>query len=453
MDRHINAPLDAQTARELRAGDYVYITGTIYTARDAAHLRMDKALNRGEQLPVSLENNIIYYMGPSPAREGRPIGSAGPTTASRMDKYAPRLLDLGLKGMIGKGKRSDAVKEAIGAGIKTVMITGDHKTTAAAIAKEIGIMSEGDISLTGKELDALSEKELKDKLEHITVYARVSPENKIRIVKAWQEKGYITAMTGDGVNDAPALKQANIGIGMGSGTDVAKDASAMILTDDNFSTIVSAIEVGRTVYSNIKKAITYLFAGNLGAIIAILFAVFVNWPNPFTALQLLFINLINDSLPAIALGLEEAEPNIMKEKPRDINESILAGGTLKSVILRGLIIGVIVIIAQYVGDLSSPALGAAMAFSTVTLARIFQTLPARSNDIPILKLGVFKNKYAIGAIVICLCLYSIVLIPGVRGIFNIPETFGWLQFGICLGLSIIAALIMDFSKFFKKAKV
>ena len=333
------------------------------------------------------------------------------------------------------------------------MITGDHKTTAAAIAKEIGIMSEGDISLTGKELDALSEKELKDKLEHITVYARVSPENKIRIVKAWQEKGYITAMTGDGVNDAPALKQANIGIGMGSGTDVAKDASAMILTDDNFSTIVSAIEVGRTVYSNIKKAITYLFAGNLGAIIAILFAVFVNWPNPFTALQLLFINLINDSLPAIALGLEEAEPNIMKEKPRDINEGILAGGTLKSVILRGLIIGVIVIIAQYVGDLSSPALGAAMAFSTVTLARIFQTLPARSNDIPILKLGVFKNKYAIGAIVICLCLYSIVLIPGVRGIFNIPETFGWLQFGICLGLSIIAALIMDFSKFFKKAKV
>lgn len=362
---------------------------------------------------------------------------------------------VGLMAMIDPPREEvyHAVKEAIGAGIKTVMITGDHKTTAAAIAKEIGIMSEGDISLTGKELDALSEKELKDKLEHITVYARVSPENKIRIVKAWQERGYITAMTGDGVNDAPALKQANIGIGMGSGTDVAKDASAMILTDDNFSTIVSAIEVGRTVYSNIKKAITYLFAGNLGAIIAILFAVFVNWPNPFTALQLLFINLINDSLPAIALGLEEAEPNIMKEKPRDINEGILAGGTLKSVILRGLIIGVIVIIAQYVGDLSSPALGAAMAFSTVTLARIFQTLPARSNDIPILKLGVFKNKYAIGAIVICLCLYSIVLIPGVRGIFNIPETFGWLQFGICLGLSIIAALIMDFSKFFKKAKV
>ena len=200
------------------------------------------------------------------------------------DNFVPCLEDevemtlVGLMAMIDPPREQvyDAVKEAIGAGIKTVMITGDHKTTASAIAREIGIMAEEDISLTGQELDALSETELKNKLEHITVYARVSPENKIRIVKAWQEKGYITAMTGDGVNDAPALKQADIGIGMGSGTDVAKDASAMILTDDNFSTIVSAIEVGRTVYSNIKKAITYLFAGNLGAIIAILFAVFVN---------------------------------------------------------------------------------------------------------------------------------------------------------------------------------
>ena len=359
---------------------------------------------------------------------------------------------VGLMAMIDPPREQvyDAVREATGAGIKTVMITGDHKTTAAAIAREIGIMSEGDISLTGKELDELSENELKEKLEHITVYARVSPENKIRIVKAWQEKGYITAMTGDGVNDAPALKQANIGIGMGSGTDVAKDASSMILTDDNFATIVSAIEVGRTVYSNIKKAITYLFAGNLGAIIAILFAVLVNWSNPFTALQLLFINLINDSLPAIALGLEMAEPNIMKEKPRDINEGILSGGTWQAVIIRGLIIGVIVIAAQYVGNLSSPILGEAMAFSTVTLARIFQTLPARSNYVPILKLGLFKNMYVIGAIIICLCLYCIVLIPGVREIFNIPNTFGWVQFGICLGFALLAALVMDLSKFLKK---
>ena len=359
---------------------------------------------------------------------------------------------VGLMAMIDPPREQvyDAVKEATGAGIKTVMITGDHKTTASAIAKEIGIMGKDDISLTGKELDDLSDNELKDKLEHITVYARVSPENKIRIVKAWQEKGYITAMTGDGVNDAPALKQADIGIGMGSGTDVAKDASAMILTDDNFATIVSAVEIGRTVYSNIKKAITYLFAGNLGAIIAILFAVFVNWSNPFSALQLLFINLINDSLPAIALGLEMAEPNIMKEKPRDINEGILAGGTWQAVITRGMIIGVFVIIAQYVGNLTSPMLGAAMAFSTVTLARIFQTLPARSNYEPVFKIGIFKNKYVIGAIIVCLCLYSIVLIPGVREVFDIPSSFGLIQLGICLCFAIISALIMDISKLFKR---
>lgn len=359
---------------------------------------------------------------------------------------------VGLTAMIDPPREQvyDAVREATGAGIKTVMITGDHKTTASAIAREIGIMGEDDISLTGKELDDLSDVELKEKLEHITVYARVSPENKIRIVKAWQEKGYITAMTGDGVNDAPALKQADIGIGMGSGTDVAKDASAMILTDDNFASIVSAVEIGRTVYSNIKKAITYLFAGNLGAIIAILFAVFVNWSNPFSALQLLFINLINDSLPAIALGLEMAEPNIMKEKPRDVNEGILAGGTWQAVITRGMIIGVFVILAQYVGNLTSPMLGEAMAFSTVTLARIFQTLPARSNYEPVLKIGLFKNKYVIGAIIVCLCLYSVVLIPGVRGIFDIPDSFGGLQLGICLCFAIISALIMDLSKLFKR---
>lgn len=342
-----------------------------------------------------------------------------------------------------------AVKEATSAGIRTIMITGDHKTTAAAIAKDIGIMREGDKALTGQELDSLSETELEKELEKISVYARVSPENKIRIVKAWQKKGKITAMTGDGVNDAPALKQADIGIGMGSGTDVAKDAAAMILTDDNFATIVGAIEVGRTVYGNIKKAITYLFAGNLGAIIAIIFAVLVNWANPFTALQLLFINLINDSLPAIALGLEPAEKNIMDNEPRDIKEGILAGGSWQAILFRGIIIGVVVILAQFIGNRNSAVLGSAMAFSTVTLARIFQTLPARSNRITVLKLGLFKNLYVIGAIIICLCLYCLVLIPGLRDIFNIPNSFGLYQFGICILLAIVSSLIMDLSKLVK----
>lgn len=427
-------------------------------APDVVFARSNTVLNNGEveEMTEEIKNEYRKVNEDFSNRALRVLAFAVKDVPD--ENFVPCLEDetemtlVGLMAMIDPPREQvyDAVKEATGAGIKTVMITGDHKTTASAIAREIGIMSEDDISLTGKELDELSDIELKEKLEHITVYARVSPENKIRIVKAWQEKGYITAMTGDGVNDAPALKQANIGIGMGSGTDVAKDASAMILTDDNFATIVSAVEIGRTVYSNIKKAITYLFAGNLGAIIAILFAVFVNWSNPFSALQLLFINLINDSLPAIALGLEMAEPNIMKEKPRDVNEGILAGGTWQAVITRGIIIGVFVILAQYVGNLTSPMLGEAMAFSTVTLARIFQTLPARSNYEQVLKVGLFKNKYVIGAIIVCLCLYSIVLIPGVRGIFDIPDSFGLLQLGICLAFAIISALIMDISKLFKR---
>ena len=427
-------------------------------APDVVFARSNTVLNNGEveEMTEEIKNEYRKVNEDFSNRALRVLAFAVKDVPD--ENFVPCLEDetemtlVGLMAMIDPPREQvyDAVKEATGAGIKTVMITGDHKTTASAIAREIGIMSEDDISLTGKELDELSDIELKEKLEHITVYARVSPENKIRIVKAWQEKGYITAMTGDGVNDAPALKQANIGIGMGSGTDVAKDASAMILTDDNFATIVSAVEIGRTVYSNIKKAITYLFAGNLGGIIAILFAVFVNWSNPFSALQLLFINLINDSLPAIALGLEMAEPNIMKEKPRNVNEGILAGGTWQAVITRGIIIGVFVILAQYVGNLTSPMLGEAMAFSTVTLARIFQTLPARSNYEPVLKVGLFKNKYVIGAIIVCLCLYSIVLIPGVRGIFDIPDSFGLLQLGICLAFAIISALIMDISKLFKR---
>ena len=243
------------------------------------------------------------------------------------DEFEPSLDDennlilIGLMAMIDPPREEvfDAVKEAKSSGIKTIMITGDHKTTAAAIAREIGIMEKDDLALTGQELDSLTDEELDNKLEKISVYARVSPENKIRIVKAWQKKGKVTAMTGDGVNDAPALKQANIGIGMGSGTEVAKDASAMVLVDDNFATIVNAIEVGRTVYNNIKKSITYLFSGNLGGIIAILFAVFAGWANPFTTIQLLFINLVTDSLPAIALGFEKPEKDTMNKPPRDPN--------------------------------------------------------------------------------------------------------------------------------------
>ena len=373
------------------------------------------------------------------------------------DEFEPSLDDennlilIGLMAMIDPPREEvfDAVKEAKSSGIKTIMITGDHKTTAAAIAHEIGIMEKDDLALTGQELDSLTDEELDNKLEKISVYARVSPENKIRIVKAWQKKGKVTAMTGDGVNDAPALKQANIGIGMGSGTEVAKDASAMVLVDDNFATIVNAIEVGRTVYNNIKKSITYLFSGNLGGIIAILFAVFAGWANPFTTIQLLFINLVTDSLPAIALGFEKPEKDTMNKPPRDPNESILCKDTLKVVLTRGSIIGIVTILAQYIGMQTSDALGAAMAFITITLSRIIQTFAARSNSETILSLGVTSNKYALGAVIICLGMLSLTFLPFMRGIFAIPLTFELKNLGVCLALAITAVGCIESSKFVK----
>ena len=376
------------------------------------------------------------------------------------ESFVPALDDefdltlIGLTAMIDPPRESvyDAIKIAKNAGIKTIMITGDHKTTAAAIGKEIGLMDNNDIALTGQELDSMNDIELKNKLENISVYARVSPENKIRIVKAWQEREKITAMTGDGVNDAPALKQADIGIGMGSGTDVAKDAASMILVDDNFATIVKAVEIGRAVFSNIKKSITYLFAGNLGAIISILFAVFVNLPNPFTAIQLLFINLINDSLPAIALGLEPPEKNIMNDKPRNINDGILSGGIGRIVILRGVIIGVVTIIAQYIGLKVSSELGTAMAFSTILLARIFQTIAARSDYYTSIELGFFSNKYVFGAMGITFIIYLLILLPGVRSILSIPYEFNIEMFFICLVLSILAMIIMEIEKLILRRK-
>ncbi|KAB2331277.1 cation-translocating P-type ATPase [Bacillus mesophilum] len=345
-----------------------------------------------------------------------------------------------------------SIEQAKQAGIRTIMITGDHKTTAQAIGKDIGLMDEDDIALTGQELDALSDEELDRKLEDISVYARVSPENKIRIVRAWQKKNRITAMTGDGVNDAPALKQADIGIAMGSGTDVAKDASSMILTDDNFVSIVNAVSVGRTVFDNIKKSIGYLFAGNLGAIIAILFAVIIGWANPFTAIQLLFINLVNDSLPAIALGMEKSEPGVMKKKPRNIDEGIFAGGTLRAVLTRGILIGIAVIIAHYLGLQHSEEMGVALAFSTLILARTLQTFAARSATQTAIGAGLFSNKYVIGAVALGFVLYGITLLPFTRDIFSIPATFGLQEFLTALGLAFGALVLMEILKILFRPK-
>ncbi|RBP44680.1 cation-translocating P-type ATPase [Garciella nitratireducens] len=370
-------------------------------------------------------------------------------TIDETDEY--KLVLVGLTAMIDPPREEvyEAIKNAKSAGIKTVMITGDHKTTAQAIGRDIGLMDQDDFALSGPELDAMTDTELDEKLEHISVYARVSPENKIRIVRAWQRKGKVTAMTGDGVNDAPALKQADIGVAMGTGTDVAKDAAAMILTDDNFASIVKAVSVGRTVYENIKKAISYLFAGNLGAIIAILYAVLFNLPNPFTALQLLFINLVNDSLPAIALGMQKAEPNTMKKKPRDPKEGLFAGGTFQAVAVRGTLIGIAVIVSFYIGLSHSDEMGVAMAFTTLILSRTLQTFAARSNTQTSISAGFFSNKPVIGAVLLGFVLYGLTVLPFTRGIFGIPAAFGLREFGIAIGLAILAVILMEIVKVFR----
>ncbi|MBV7389234.1 cation-translocating P-type ATPase [Enterococcus alishanensis] len=360
------------------------------------------------------------------------------------------LILVGLLAMIDPPRKEvfAAVKEARAAGIKTVMITGDHKTTAVAIAKEIGIFTNGNQALTGSELDQLTDAELTDRLADITVYARVSPENKIRIIRAWQAQGHISAMTGDGVNDAPALKQADIGIAMGTGTDVAKDAAAMVLTDDNFASIISAVAVGRNVFDNIKKAVAYLFAGNLGAIIAIVFALIIGWDNPFTALQLLFINLVNDSLPAIALGTEKAEPDIMARNPRDPDKGIFTGKTLISVTYRGILIAAAVIFSQWFGNMTSPEIGVAMAFTTLIFSRTLQTFPARSNTETAIQAGFFSNKIVLIAVLASGLLFSLTLLPGVREIFAIPADFSLGNIGLALSLALLAVFLMEITKVF-----
>lgn len=330
---------------------------------------------------------------------------------------------LGLISMIDppRVESSEAVRDCIMAGIKPIMITGDHKITATAIAKQIGIFKNGDMAIDGLELNKMSDEELKEKLAHISVYARVSPEHKIRIVKAWQEKGEIVAMTGDGVNDAPALKQADIGVAMGiTGTEVSKDAASMILTDDNFATIVKSIANGRNVYANIKNSIKFLLSGNMAGIISVLYASLMALPVPFKAVHLLFINLLTDSLPAIAIGMEGSRKDILKEKPRNSKESILTKDYMIQIGAEGLLIATFTLIAFYIGLQSNNKLvPATMAFSTLCLARLFHGFNCRGKQ-SIFKLGLFSNKYSIYAFVTGLVLFnSVLFIPPLQKLFEI----------------------------------
>ncbi|MEG1256810.1 cation-translocating P-type ATPase, partial [Clostridium sp.] len=334
---------------------------------------------------------------------------------------------IGLISMIDppREESASAVADCITAGIKPIMITGDHKITASAIAKQIGILRAGDKAIEGLELDKMSDKELKKNIERISVYARVSPEHKIRIVQAWQEKGQIVAMTGDGVNDAPALKQADIGIAMGiTGTEVSKDAASVILTDDNFATIVKSVANGRNIYSNIKNSIKFLLSGNASGIIAVLYSSLMALPMPFAAVHLLFINLLTDSLPAIAIGMEQSRRDLLKDKPRDNSSSILSKDFILEVGLEGLVIGIFTIIAFYMGLKVNPAVGSTMAFSTLCLARLFHGFNCRGKK-SIFTLGLFTNKYSWMAFGIgLLFLNSVLFVPFLQNLFEVAPLTG-----------------------------
>lgn len=356
---------------------------------------------------------------------------------------------IGLISMIDppREESKQAVADCIMAGIKPIMITGDHKITASAIAKEIGILRDGDRAIEGLEIDKMSDEELKQNIEHISVYARVSPEHKIRIVRTWQEKGQIVAMTGDGVNDAPALKQADIGIAMGiTGTEVSKDAASVILTDDNFATIVKSVSNGRGIYNNIKNSIRFLLSGNTSGIIAVLYSSIMALPMPFAAVHLLFINLLTDSLPAIAIGMEQSNIDLLKDKPRGKDESILSKDFLLELSAEGFLIGIFTIIAFYAGNpIQTPLTASTMAFATLCLARLFHGFNCRSKG-SILKLGVFSNKYVWYAFGIGLVLLnSALFIPVFQNLFEV-ESLMISQYIIIYVLAFIPTLIIQFTK-------
>ena len=345
----------------------------------------------------------------------------------------------------------EAVAECIKAGIKPIMITGDHKVTAAAIAKRIGILKDESEACEGAVIENMTDEGLKDFVEGISVYARVSPEHKIRIVRAWQEKGNIVSMTGDGVNDAPALKQADIGVAMGiTGTEVSKDAASMILTDDNFATIVKAVENGRNVYRNIKSAIQFLLSGNFAGILAVLYASIANLPVPFAPVHLLFINLLTDSLPAIALGLEPHTKSVMNEKPRPMNESILTKNFLSKIGIEGLVIGVMTMIGFYIGYQESPLLASTLAFGTLCTSRLVHGFNCKSDEPVLFTKRFFNNKYLAGAFGIgILLITAVMMVPWLHSIFQV-QTLSLAQLFIMYGLALANLPIIQFIKWIRK---
>lgn len=452
-DYHVEAirikelPFDStRKMMSINSENHLYTKGAVDVILD----RCDQILIHDKKRPITEEDiKLIKEQNESFAKEGlRVLGFAYKTMKPKKLSLEDEN-NLTFVGMVAQMdpprlESKDAVSKCKMAGIKPIMITGDHIITATSIAKEIGIFEDGDICLEGKELETMSDSALDEILPKISVYARVAPEHKIRIVEAWQKRNEIVAMTGDGVNDAPALKQSDIGVAMGiTGTEVSKDAASMILTDDNFSTIVKAVITGRNVYANIKNSITYLLSGNFSAILAVVFTSLALLPTPFMAVHLLFINLITDSLPAIAIGMEKGKDDVLKQKPRKRDDSILNAKTMIKIGYEGLIIFAGVMAAYFIGLQTSNLMASTMAFSTLCLSRLLHGFSSRGNA-PFWKLG--KNESSIyafltGAVLLVLILF----IPNMHGLFSIgPITLT--QFFIVVGLSLATFVIVQITK-------
>ncbi len=428
------------TINEINGKYYVIVKGAV----DVIHQRCVAGnLERAEEINEIMSSSALRVLAVA-YKEIEEV----PKTLNP-EKIETGLTFMGLVGMIDppRPKAKAAVATCREAGIKPIMITGDHVLTASAIAEKLGILLPGDKAITGAELDEMSDRELDANLELISVYARVSPENKIRIVKAWQRKGQVVSMTGDGVNDAPALKAADIGCAMGiTGTDVAKGSADMILTDDNFSTIVDAVKEGRGIYANIKKVVGFLLGTNIGEVVAVFFAMLLWNVSPFLSMQLLMINLVTDSLPAIALGMEPVESDVMKRKPKPKNEGLFAHGLGMKVVLQGFMFGILALVGFKIGESVTGTLagGQTMAFMTLALSQIMQAFNMRSEK-SIFKIGLFSNKQLLWACLASFALVAIVLFTPVRIAFGLA-VLPWKLYLLGLGFAFVPVVVMEIAK-------
>lgn len=462
------APFDSlrkmmSTVHKTKEGKIIQFTKG---APDEVLKRCNKALLDGKEVDINEDilNSILTQNKNMADRALRVLCIAMRVWDNEPDSYEANNLEqnlcfVGLTGMIDpvRPEVKDAIVECRNAGIKPIMITGDHRDTAVAIAMELGIIQNKDEAITGAELDEISDEELPNKIEHYAVYARVQPEHKVRIVKAWKDKGKITAMTGDGVNDAPSIKNADIGVGMGiTGTDVTKNVADMVLADDNFATIVSAVGEGRRIYDNIRKSIQFLLASNLSEVLSIFIATLLG----FTILKpvhLLWINLITDCFPALALGMEKAESDIMKRPPRGSNEGIFAGGMGVNIALQGIMVTVITLLAYFIGhymesgvwEIVNSADGMTMAFLTLSMAEIFHSFNMRSLDKSIFNIK-GQNKYLLLAMLASLiCTTAVIYVPFLSSAFGF-EHISIMEYAVSILLAVLVIPIVEISKLIKR---